>query len=66
MSYVEYKGFTGAKNVKGVTHYELAYLVRAAVPQAGAAILIVTAVDGHPRSGITDFDFQESAIRLNF
>src|SRR5882757_6039966 len=46
MSYVEYKGLAGAKNVRGVTHYELAYLVRAAVPQAGAAILVVTAVDG--------------------
>jgi hypothetical protein len=66
MSYVEYKGLAGVKNVRGTTHYELAYLVRAAAPLAGAAILIVTAVDGRPGPGITDFDFKESAIRLNF
>jgi hypothetical protein len=35
-------------------------------PGAGAAILIVTAVDRQPRPGITDFDFKESNIRLNF
>ena len=66
MSYVEYKGLAGLKNLGGVPHYELMYLVRASVPKGGAAILIVTAVDGRPRPGITDFDLKESAIRLNF
>ena len=66
MSYVEYKGLIGVKNVGGVSHYELAYLVRAAVPQGGAAILVVTAVDHRPLPEITDFEFKESAIRLNF
>jgi len=49
-----------------VAQYELVYLVRAAVPQAGAAGLIVTAVDRRPQPGITGFDFKESNIRLNF
>jgi TonB family protein len=66
MSYVEYKGLAGVKNVGGVPHYELMYLLRAAVPQAGAAALIVTAADRRPRPGITGFDFKESNIRLNF
>jgi hypothetical protein len=66
MSYLEYKGLAGVKNVAGVPHYELVYLVRAAVPQAGAATLIVTAVDRQTRAGITGFDFKESNIRLNF
>jgi TonB family protein len=66
MSYVEYKGLAGVKNVGAVPHYELMYLVRAAVPRAGAAALIVTAVDRQPQPGITEFDFKESSIRLNF
>jgi len=66
MSYMDYQGLAGVKNLGGVPHYELAYLVRAKVPKAGAATLIVTAVDGTPRPGITGFDFRESAIRLYF
>jgi TonB family protein len=66
MSYVAYEGLLGVKNVAGVPHYELTYLVRSAVPKGGAAIMIVTAVDRQPRPGITRFEFKESNIRLNF
>jgi len=66
MSYMDYQGLAGVKNVAGVPHYELAYLVRAKVPQAGSATLIVTVVDGTPRPGIAGFDFKESAIPLYF
>ena len=66
MSYLEYKGLAGVKNVAGVPHYELVYLVHAEIPKTGAATLIVTAVDRQTRAGITGFDFTESNIRLNF
>jgi len=66
MSYMDYQGVAGVKNVGGVPHYELAYLVRAKVPKVGSATLIVTAVDGTPRPGITGFDFRESNIPLYF
>ena len=43
MSYLEYKGLAGVKNVGGVPDDELVYLVRAVFPQSGAATLIVSA-----------------------
>lgn len=60
MGYVEYKGLAGVKNIAGVPHYELVYLVRAEIPKAGTAIMMVTAVDRKPRPGIISFDFKDS------
>jgi TonB family protein len=65
MSYVSYKGLLSVKNVGGVPQYRLWYLVRATAPESGAAALIVTAVDRRPLPGITDFEFEQSPIRLN-
>jgi hypothetical protein len=56
------KGLAGVKSVGAVPHREPMYLVRAKVPKAGAAALIVTAVDQRPRPGITGFDLKESNI----
>lgn len=66
MRYVEYKGLVGVINVGGVPHYKLGYLVGTAMPQAGSAVLIVTAVDRMPLPGIIGFEFQRSNIRLTF
>ena len=65
MRYFEYKGLVAVKNVGGVLRYQLAYLIGTAIPQAGAAVWTVTAVDRQPLPGIIDFDFKPSPIRLS-
>jgi len=63
MGFMDYRGLAGVKNIGGVPHFELAYLVRAKLPKTGTATLIVTAIDATPRAGITGFDLKESNIR---
>jgi TonB family protein len=63
MSHAEYRGLLEVKNVGGVPHYALVYLVSTAYPPSGTAALTVTAVERGPSAGITDFALNASTIR---
>jgi TonB family protein len=57
MTYGQYLGLLRVKDVDGIPHYELKYLLECGKCMHGAATLMITAVDRPGRPGISSFEF---------
>jgi hypothetical protein len=65
LEHFQYLGLFRAKNVDGVLHYEMNYLVQCTNPTSGAATMIVTAVDRQPQPKIMSFEVKaNNEVRL--
>jgi hypothetical protein len=57
MTYGQYLGLLRVKNIDGVPHYELKYLLECGKCMHGAATMMITAVDRLGRPGIISFEY---------